>query len=240
MAALPALGQQRRPNILFILADDLGYGDVGCYGQKEIATPNIDRLASEGLRFTSAYAGDAECAPSRCCLMTGLHTGHTRIRANADTTALTADDLTVTDILHKASYRTALYGKWALGGLGTAGYPTRKGIDDWFGYFNQLHAQNYYPEMLLEGEHEVMLMGNAGRSHKEYTADLFTARAIRFLEQNRERRSSSRSRMCRCAPGSGSTRHSGCRLRHNSISTPAATIGMRTFLIVPMLYYASV
>src|SRR5262245_8280212 len=103
MAALPALGEQRRPNILFILADDLGYGDVGCYGQKEIATPNIDRLASEGIRFTSAYAGDAECAPSRCCLMTGLHTGHARIRANFPTNvALKPDDLTISEILHKA------------------------------------------------------------------------------------------------------------------------------------------
>lgn len=187
-AAMPALAQQRRPNILFILADDLGYGDVGCYGQKEIATPNIDRLASEGIRFTSAYAGDAECAPSRCCLMTGMHTGHARVRANsAATVPLKATDLTVTEILHKAGYYNALYGKWSLGGIGTTGYPTRKGVDDWFGYFNQLQAQNYYPELLLEGEHEYMLMGNVGRSHKEYTADLFTDRAIRFLEQKRDR-----------------------------------------------------
>jgi arylsulfatase A-like enzyme len=187
-AVTPALAQQRKPNIVFILADDLGYGDVGCYGQKQIATPNIDRLATEGIRFTNAYAGDAECAPSRCTLMTGLHTGHSRVRANSATTIpLKPEDLTYTEILRKAGYRTALYGKWSLGGLGSTGYPTRKGIDDWFGYFSQLHAQNYYPELLLEGEQEYMLMGNTGRSHKDYTADLFTDRAIRFLEQNQHR-----------------------------------------------------
>src|SRR5450432_654633 len=187
-ATAPALAQQRRPNIVFILADDLGYGDVGCYGQKEILTPNIDRLATEGIRFTNAYAGYAECAPSRCTLMTGLHTGHSRVRANsAVTIPLKPEDLTYTEILHKAGYRTALYGKWSLGGLGSTGYPTRKGIDDWFGYFNQLHAQNYYPELLLEGEQEFMLMGNTGTSHKQYTADLFTERAVHFLEQNKDR-----------------------------------------------------
>ncbi len=185
--AMPACAQHPRPNILFILADDLGYGDLGCYGQKQIATPNIDRLASEGIRFTSAYAGDAECAPSRCALMTGLHTGHARIRANSPANiSLIPTDLTFTEILRKAGYRTALYGKWSLGGIGTAGYPTRKGVDDWFGYFNQLQAQNYYPELLLEGEHEYMLMDNVGRSHKQYTGDLFTERAIRFLDQKRE------------------------------------------------------
>ena len=177
-----------RPNIVFILADDLGYGDLGCYGQKQIATPRIDQLASEGIRFTSAYAGDAECAPSRCALMTGMHTGHARIRANsAMPIALEPQDLTFTQILQHAGYRTALYGKWSLGGIGTAGYPTKKGVDDWFGYFNQLQAQNYYPELLLEGEHEYMLMGNVGRSHKQYTADLFTDRAIKFLEQKHDR-----------------------------------------------------
>lgn len=188
-AAVTAPAQSRRPpNILFILADDLGYGDVGCYGQRQIQTPVIDRLAREGTRFTQAYAGGAVCAPSRCSLMTGMHNGHARIRANGQAESwIRPEDLTVTEVLKRQGYTTGLLGKWSLGGLGTTGYPTKRGFDTWFGFFSQSHAHNYYPELLLEQDHEIRLKGNTGNSRKDYVTDLFTDRAMDFLKQNRER-----------------------------------------------------
>ena len=172
----------RRPNIVFILADDLGYGDLACYGQTRIQTPNIDRLAAEGMRFTSAYAGSTVCAPSRCCLMTGYHTGHASTRGNKPIDLpLKPDQPIVPEVLKKAGYRTGLVGKWSLGQLGSSGYPTRKGFDDWFGYFSQLHAHVYYPEHLLDNEKAVMCKGNMGTQHNDYAPDLFTKRALEFI-----------------------------------------------------------
>lgn len=183
-AVLPALRQTARPNILLILADDLGYGDLGCYGQKQIATPNLDRLASEGIRFTQAYAGSTVCAPSRCVLMTGLHTGHAWVRGNRyPDLPLRPQDLTLTEILKKAGYRTALYGKWSLGGLATTGYPTRRGFDEWFGYFSQTHAHDYYTYLLLEGEREYLVRGNFGAKKTVWVHDLFTERALDFIRR---------------------------------------------------------
>ena len=118
-----------RPNILFILADDLGYGDVGVFGQKVVPTPNIDHIAAEGVRFTQSYAGCTVCAPSRCCLMTGYHTGHARIRGNAKV-PLEASDVTVAKVLKQAGYRTGIVGKWGLGGAYTDGIPNLQGFDD--------------------------------------------------------------------------------------------------------------
>ncbi len=173
-----------RPNIVFILADDLGYGDLGCYGQSRIQTPNIDRLASDGMRFTSAYAGSTVCAPSRCCLMTGFHTGHARTRGNKPTDLpLRPADVTVAEILKKAGYRTGLFGKWSLGQLGSTGYPTKKGFDEWFGYFSQLHAHNYYPEHLLSNESDYYCKGNTGKQRKDYAPNLFTAHALDFVNR---------------------------------------------------------
>src|SRR4051812_22719930 len=125
------LGEQvtpRKPNIIFILADDLGYGELGCYGQKKIKTPNIDRLAAEGMRFTQCYAGTTVCAPSRSCLMTGQHTGHTRIRGN-NAYPLQAEDVTVAEVLKQAGYFTGLVGKWGLGLENSTGTPGKKGFD---------------------------------------------------------------------------------------------------------------
>ena len=191
-----------RPNIIFILADDLGYGDLGCYGQKEIATPNIDRLAKEGLIFTDYYAGSTVCAPSRCALMTGLHTGHCWIRGNA-LIPLRPSDVTVAELLKKAGYTTGIIGKWGLGEAGTTGIPNKKGFDYWFGYLNQRHAHNYYPEFLWKNQEKIAVEGNQlppessaedriggwGRSVKQvtYSGDLFTKEALAFLEQNKDR-----------------------------------------------------
>ena len=154
-----------RPNIVLILADDLGYGDVGCYGQKRIQTPCIDRLAAEGIRFTQAYAGCTVCAPSRCVLMTGLHTGHCRVRGNGGATpvsqALRPQDVTVARLLQQAGYTTALVGKWGLGDVGAAeaGLPNRQGFDYFYGYLNQTHAHNYYPTFLWRNEEKVPFRG---------------------------------------------------------------------------------
>lgn len=177
----------RRPNVIFILADDLGYGDLGCYGQTRIATPNIDKLAAEGVRFTQAYAGAAECAPSRCVLMTGKHTGHATIRTNGQPPEIRPSDVTFPELLKRAGYRNALIGKWSLGGLSTGGYPTKRGFDYWYGFFNQNHAHNYYPELLLENDREVILKGNTGTSKKEYVTDVFTDKALKFIDDNRSR-----------------------------------------------------
>ncbi|MGC8794290.1 MAG: arylsulfatase [Bryobacteraceae bacterium] len=187
-AAAPALAAPAtKPNIVLILADDLGYGDLGCYGQKQIATPNLDRLAAEGIRFTQAYAGSTVCAPSRCVLMTGLHTGHAWVRGNRyPDLPLRPQDVTLTEILKKAGYRTALFGKWSLGGLSTTGYPTRRGFDEWFGYFSQTQAHDYYPYLLLEQEREYLVRGNFGARKTVWVHDLFTQRAIDFIRRRQQ------------------------------------------------------
>jgi arylsulfatase A-like enzyme len=189
-ALVRAADPPRRPNIIFFMADDLGFGDLGCYGQQRIATPNLDRMAAEGMRFTQCYAGGTVCAPSRCVLMTGLHAGRCRIRGNSDV-PLRPEDATVAEALRAAGYHTGIIGKWGLGDAGTDGVPTRKGFDEWFGYLNQRHAHNYYPEYLWRNETKVRLPGNAekgGVSHAKgtYAPDLFIAEALEFLDRRRE------------------------------------------------------
>jgi arylsulfatase A-like enzyme len=181
----------RSPNIVFILADDLGYGDAGCYGQKQILTPNIDRLAQEGIRFTQSYAGSTVCAPSRCALMTGKHTGHCTIRGNK-LVPLRPDDTTVAELLKAAGYRTGLIGKWGLGEPGTTGIPNRKGFDYFYGYLNQVHAHNYYPDYLWKNEAKVPIEGNVVKAgvasqRAQYSTDLFTREALTFLEQRSDK-----------------------------------------------------
>jgi arylsulfatase A-like enzyme len=178
--------QPRKPNIVFILADDLGYGDIGPYGQREIQTPNLDRLAAEGLRFTQVYAGAAVCAPSRSVLMTGLHTGHTAVRANAGTIPLRADDVTVAQVLERAGYKSGGFGKWGLGDAGSDGVPTRHGFLEFFGYLHQIHAHTYYPEFLWDNERKHLLPGNANEKRGEYSAEVITERALRFIREHRE------------------------------------------------------
>jgi len=182
--ALLAQVPPKRPNILFILADDLGYGDLGCYGQERIKTPNIDRLAAEGVRFTQAYAGSTVCAPSRCCLMTGKHTGHATVRGNkAPELGLRPDETTVASLLKQAGYRTALFGKWGLGGPETGSVPNTRGFDEFFGYLNQAHAHNSSPEHLWENQSEYLLRGNWFNQKKQFAPDLFSARTLSFIER---------------------------------------------------------
>jgi arylsulfatase A-like enzyme len=181
-------GISSRPNILFILADDLGYGDLGCYGQQQVQTPRLDQMAAEGVRFTQGYAGSTVCAPSRCCLMTGLHTGHCTIRGNARV-PLEPKDVTIAEVLRSAGYATGVIGKWGLGEPDTSGIPTRQGFDEFFGYLNQGHAHNYYPDYLWKNEERVPIPGNVVQSgvatHRaQYSHDLFTQAALDFLDRH--------------------------------------------------------
>src|SRR6187401_3607855 len=163
VANTSALAGANKPNIIFILADDLGYGDVGCYGQKRIKTPNIDRMAAEGLRFTQGYAGATVCAPSRCVLMTGLHNGHGRVRGldppYLKGLYLEDRDITVARVLKDAGYSTGLIGKWGLGepSKNKQGLPRKQGFDYFFGYLKQGHAHNYYTDYLWRNESKVPL-----------------------------------------------------------------------------------
>jgi arylsulfatase A-like enzyme len=180
----------RKPNIIFILSDDLGYGDLGCYGQTKIKTPNLDKLAAEGLRFTDCYAGSTVCAPSRATLMTGLHTGHAGIRGNKNL-SLTPRDVTIAELLKQASYHTALVGKWGLGDEGSAGVPNKKGFDEFIGYLDQTHAHDYYTDHLFrydpksgfEGREE--LPENSGGKKGLYVPDLLTTTALNFVRINK-------------------------------------------------------
>jgi arylsulfatase A-like enzyme len=190
------------PNIVLILADDLGYGDLGCYGQKVIATPQLDCMAKEGMRFTHFYAGATVCAPSRSVLMTGQHHGHTRVRGNAgamnpQAQTLQANDVTVAKVLQQAGYKTALVGKWGLGDVGAAamGLPRKQGFDQFFGYLNQRHAHNHFPDFLWRNEERVALpnvvtpIGGDGAGYAtkavQFADDLFAEEALKFVAENK-------------------------------------------------------
>jgi arylsulfatase A len=180
-----ASAEERRPNIIFILADDLGHGHLGCYGQKQIETPNVDRLAREGLRFTQAYAGCTVCAPSRSVILTGLHTGHCPVRNNGGQFVMRDEDVTIAEILKSAGYATGCYGKWGQGDHGSPGEAIRQGFDEHFGYLHQVHAHFYYPEYLWENDHKFPLEGNAGGKHGQYAHDVIMQRAEDFIRRNR-------------------------------------------------------
>lgn len=174
--------QKRLPNIILFLADDLGYGDLGCYGQRQITTPHLDQMASEGMRFTNFYSGSTVCAPSRCTLMTGYHTGHCRIRGNngADDISLHAEDITVAQVLKAAGYTTAMFGKWGLGGPDSPGEPHLKGFDEWFGYLNHVHAHDYYPSYLWRNQQRVAIAPGT------YSHNLFTQAALDFIKAKQD------------------------------------------------------
>lgn len=170
----------RKPNIVFIMLDDLGSGDLGCYGQQHIQTPHIDRLATEGMKFSAAYAGAAVCAPSRAVLMTGLHGGHAPVRANAGTIPILDQDVTVAEVLKQAGYATGGFGKWGLGDARTAGVPTKQGFDEFFGYLHQVHAHSYYPDFLWDGERKHPLQKG------QYSADVVTDRTLEFVRKHKD------------------------------------------------------
>ena len=189
--ARAATGRRRRPNIIYIMADDLGQYDLGCCGGTHILTPHIDRLAATGVRFTQCYAGSTVCAPSRSVLMTGRHTGHTTVRGNASAIGggrvpLNADDVTVAEVLQSAGYTTGIVGKWGLGEPGTPGIPNKQGFDFWFGYLNQRHAHNYWTEYLWRNTEKVEFAGNSPENRKAYSHDLMTKEALAFIRRAAE------------------------------------------------------
>jgi uncharacterized sulfatase len=186
-----------RPNVVLVVADDLGYGDVGAYGQKLVRTPSIDRLAAEGLRFTDFYAGSTVCAPSRAVLMTGRHMGHVSVRGNAGgdrihIQALRPGERTIAHLFRDAGYATALFGKWGLGETGSPGHPNRMGFSTFFGYLNQRHAHNYYPTFLYRDEERVPLRNVAekedadgagwARTRVEYSHDRIVDEALAWVD----------------------------------------------------------
>lgn len=187
LAASTASGQTRKPNIIWIMADDLGYGDLGCYGQKHIRTPSVDRIAAEGMLFTDAYAGCTVCAPSRSVLMTGMHMGHTSIRSNPGGVPILPSDVTVAEVLKKAGYATGCYGKWGLGDVGTDGAPWKKGFDEFYGYLHQVHAHWYYPQFLFHNERKDMLPGNENGKRVTYSHDVIMEKGLAFIRRNAQK-----------------------------------------------------
>lgn len=180
-------GKEKKTNIIYIMADDLGIGDLGCYGQQQIQTPGIDALAANGMRFLQHYSGSTVSAPSRCCLMTGKHTGHAAIRGNHGQKAsdglrydspLPATEVTVASIMKANDYKTACIGKWGMGAFDNEGAPQRHGFDYFFGHLGQGHAHFYYPDFLYENNEKVMLNKNT------YAHDMIMARAHKFIEEN--------------------------------------------------------
>ncbi len=176
--------RMKTANIIFIMADDLGYAELGCYGQQKIRTPNIDKLADEGVRFSQCYSGCTVCAPSRSVLMTGYHMGHTSVRENSGGVPLLDEDFTVAELLSKAGYTTGCFGKWGLGDIGTEGVPTKQGFDEFFGYLHQVHAHWYYPEFLWDGVEKFVLDGNEDDGRKTYSHDVIMDRALSFIRRN--------------------------------------------------------
>jgi len=192
-----------KPNIIFIMADDMGYADLGCYGQKKIQTPNIDRLAGEGVRFTQCYSGSTICAPSRSVLMTGQHTGHTRIRGNMCRVGgsvgykgkrkvrrmyLTEEDRTIGHVLQKAGYRTCLVGKWHLGAYTPDAGPLDRGFDEFYGWLVRTGATSgYYPVKRYRNRELFDVPGNENNGRSYYSTDICTDDAIKFLKNNEDR-----------------------------------------------------
>ncbi len=186
--------QVDKPNIIYILADDLGYGDLGCYGQEIIRTPNLDKLAASGMLFTDHYAGSSVCAPSRATLMTGINTGHNRIRGNYETgpmgfgagRELSDETVTVAEVLREQGYTNAIIGKWGMGMNGTTGEPIKQGFDYSYGYLNQGHAHFQFPSFLFRNGERIEIPENRNLSNKLFSNDLFTEESLKFVEEKKD------------------------------------------------------
>lgn len=178
---------RKRPNIVLIVLDELGYYELSCMGHRLLETPNIDRIAKEGMWFTQMLAGGPVCAPTRCCLMTGKHLGHASVRRNPGHEALRAEDVTVADVLKKAGYATGGFGKWGCGGRGTTGVPEKHGFDVFFGYYDQVHAHTFFPAYLVRNSEEVPLKGNTGALYEgeTFSHHLIYKEAMKFIRDNK-------------------------------------------------------
>ena len=183
--------QSTLPNIIYILADDLGYGDLGSYGQEKIETPHLDKIASEGMRFTQHYSGQAVCAPARCSLLTGKHQGHAYIRNNKELpqegqTPIPGDTFTIAKMLKTKGYATACVGKWGLGYPGSEGDPNNQGFDLFFGNNCQRHAHQFYRNYLWKNDQKVMYPENKDISGPNYSADEMRKEALQFIDENKD------------------------------------------------------
>ncbi len=190
LAPLATTAKTKKPNVVYILADDLGIGDLGCYGQKIISTPNIDRLAKQGLLFENHYSGSTVSAPSRSSLMTGLHTGHTPVRGNKEIKPegqkpLPDSLMTMAKLFKSAGYTTATFGKWGLGFPGSTGDPNNQGFDEFYGYNCQRLAHKYYPTHLWHNQTKVVLEGNENFANKIYAPDLIQEKTLEFIASNK-------------------------------------------------------
>lgn len=181
---------EKLPNIIYIIADDLGYGDLSCYGQEKFNTPNIDRLAARGMIFTQHYAGTTVCAPSRASLMTGMHTGHSYVRGNRTMNGgqfpLPPEAITMPKLLKKAGYVTGAFGKWGLGYPGSTGDPLKQGFDEFFGYNSQGIAHNYYPWELWDNDETFVLEENKGTQHGLYAPNLIHQKTMEFIDRHQD------------------------------------------------------
>ena len=179
----------RRPNIVYVMLDELGYFELSCMGHGILKTPNVDRMAAEGMRFTQCLAGGPVCAPTRGVLLTGKHLGHCQIRGNQGGNAITADEVTLGEVLKSAGYATGGFGKWGIGDAGSTGVPEKHGFDVFFGYYHQVHAHTYYPRYLVRNSEKVPLRGNTD-SYAEgetFSHELIHDEAIKFIRQNKDR-----------------------------------------------------
>ena len=179
-------GAANKPNIIFIVVDDMGWADLGCYGSRQIQTPNIDRMAAEGVRFTQAYSGCTVCAPARSVLMTGLHMGHTSVRGNTGGIPLRDEDVTIGEVLKRAGYATGGFGKWGLGDVETPGVPEKHGFDEFFGYYHQVHAHDYWTEYLWRNSKKVPMTGDKG-SAERYTHNRIFEQMLKFILGNKDK-----------------------------------------------------
>jgi arylsulfatase A-like enzyme len=186
-AALYGADPATRPNIVYIMADELGYYEPGFMGGKNIQTPNLDRMAAEGIRFNNLFAGSSVCAPTRCCFLTGKHSGHTSVRANDGGTPLREDEVTIASILKPLGYATGGFGKWGCGGRGSTGVPEKHGFDVFLGYYDQVHAHTYFPPYLIRNSEEVPLAGNNGGSTGQtYSHYVIHDAAMKFIREHRQ------------------------------------------------------
>lgn len=188
-AGLVGRSNQRKPNIIFLIIDELGYYEMSCMGHPIMETPNIDRITAEGMRFTQMLAGAPVCAPTRSTLLTGKHMGHTSVRRNPGHEALRAEDVTIAQVLKKAGYSTGGFGKWGVGGRGTTGVPEKHGFDVFLGYYDQVHAHTYFPAYLVRNSEEVPLKGNTGALYEgeTFSHQIIFEETMNFIRENKDR-----------------------------------------------------
>lgn len=182
--------KEKNPNIIYLMLDEWGYFESGHMGSKDLLTPNIDQFAKDGMRFTNAYAGAPVCGPTRCVLLTGLHSGHTSMRSNNGFAPIRKEEQTLASMLKEEGYATGGFGKWGIGGRGTSGVPEKHGFDEFFGYYDQVHAHTFYPKYLIRNSKEVPLEGNEGTSFyegKTHAQDEIFKESMKFIRKNKEK-----------------------------------------------------